>query len=58
MDKKERFYSDSWIINTPSEMNDFEAQSGFDIMFVTKKLLLWYILNLSALYLYFINLYF
>ena len=49
--KKERIYIDTLIIYTLwyEFQNDFDAQRDFGKNFVTKKLLLSYILNLSAL---------
>ena len=50
-DQKERIYLDNLIIYTPwyEFLNDFDAQSEFGKIVVTKKLLLSYILYLSAL---------
>ena len=51
MDKKERIYIDTLTIYTLwyEFQNDFDALSDFGNIFVTKKLLLSYILNFSAL---------
>ena len=52
MDKKEIIYIDTLIINTLwyEFSDDFDVQRDFGKFFVTKKLLLSYILNLSVLY--------